>query len=272
MEQERELNQEYPRFSCPHENTSQFNEAELRQLEEQLRECEQLLDTTLNMADLGVWKLSFGTNAVLSSAKGKAHLGYSAEVQLTHAMLDESIISAVDRAGQTMHGNERIVQNMLEALQNQKEYYRECQVKWPDSSLHWLEITSKALPGRCGKPCSIVVVTQDITARKQEKQRKDTYLSTVRHELKTPLTTIKGFTQLLRRRMNKLGLAEQGAMLTRIEEQVDLMNQLVNEMRDGLKVQSQKGDPPPLRTEQPFPLLSETEPSDNQGGDVKGEA
>lgn len=259
MEQEQALNQEYPRFShIP------------RLLEEQLRECEQLLEATLDMADLGIWKLPLRTDEVYCSAKGKGHLGYSAAVKLTHAMLEKRIISAVDGTGRAVAEPGKIVQDMLERLQSQKIYFATFQVKWPDDSIHWIEVSGKVFSSKNGKTSAIVGVTQDITERKQEQQRRDTHISRVRHELKTPLTTIKGFTQLLRRRIKKLGLDEQVEMLNRLEEQVDILNKLINEMRDVPKVQSQAGEGLTFRADQPFSLLSETQPSDSSyGGDAK---
>ncbi|MGH2510420.1 MAG: histidine kinase dimerization/phospho-acceptor domain-containing protein, partial [Ktedonobacteraceae bacterium] len=184
----------------------------------------------------------------------------------TYAMLDKRIVSAADSTGRTVIGEGKIVQDMAERLQAQKVYYAECQVKWSDASIHCIEIRSQVLTDKDGKAVGIVSITCDITEQKQEQQRKNTYTSRVRHELKTPLTTIKGFTQLLRRRMKKLELEEQSKMLMRIEEQVDILNNLINEMRDAPKLQNQSGEGFAFCAEQPFSLLSKTEPSDSSGG------
>lgn len=266
MEQEQAFNQEYPRFS------HMPNKAGPRLLEEQVREYEQLLEATLDMADLGIWKLPSGTDEVYCSAKGKGHVGYPATVKLTHATLEERIISAVDSTGKTVAEPGKIVQNMIERLQGQKVYFAIYQIKWPDDSIHWIEMSGKVLANKNGKASGIIGVTRDITERKQEQQRRDTHISRVRHELKTPLTTIKGFTQLLRRRIKKLGLDEQVEMLNRLEEQVDILNKLINEMRDVPQIQSQAGEGLTFRADQPFSLLSETQPSDSSyGGDAKND-
>jgi phospho-acceptor domain-containing protein len=262
-------NQEYPRFSHSHEEEAKYSKAEFHLLEEQLLECEQLLEATLEIADLGIWKLSLGTNEVYSSARGKTHLGYPADTNVTYTMLDERIISAVDSTGQPVTGAPKIVQTLLERLQTEEVYQAEHQVKWPDDTPHWIEVCSKALSHKNGKIGSIIVITHDITKRKQEQQHRNTSLSKVRHELKTPLTTIKGFTQLLRRRMKKQGLVEYGEMLTRIEEQVDIMDKLINAMKDLSSLQNQAGAGSAFYAEQPFSLLSNTEPSESSGDIAK---
>lgn len=266
-QQEQVPNQEYPRFSKIHAGTTKQSEMAAR-----LLECEQLLETTLDMAHLGIWKLTIGTGDVYCSARGKAHWGYAAEVQLNSTMLSEHLISAEGYIGKTTLKDGDIVQNMIEHLQKQKVYNAEWQVKWPNDSIHWIEIRSKMPTNEQGKAGSIIGITRDVTECKQEQQQKNAYLSKVRHELKTPLTTIKGFTQLIRRRIKKLGLDEQIDMLNRLEEQVDILNTQINEMKDASKFPRLKPPSPEregfiFRTDQPFSLLSETSPSDSSYDD-----
>ena len=64
MERKHTHNQEYPRFS-------QIDEEEFRQREEQWLTYEHLLEMVLEVADLGAWKLSFGSNEVQI---GRAHV------------------------------------------------------------------------------------------------------------------------------------------------------------------------------------------------------
>lgn len=271
-QQEQASNQEYPRFSKIHEDKTKHSKMGSRLLEEQLLECEQLLEATLDMANLGIWRLTIGTGEVHCSARGKAHLGYAAEIQLSRTMLNERLISAEDCIGKTTLKDGSIVQNMIDHLQKQMVYCAEWQVKWPNDSIHWIEIRSKIPTNEQDKAGSIIGITRDVTERKQEQQRKNAYLSKVRHELKTPLTTIKGFTQLIRRRIKKLGLDEQVDMLNRLEEQVDILNTLINEMKDASKLLSSKSPSPEregfiFRADQPFSLLSETPPSDSNRDD-----
>ncbi len=64
---------------------------------------------------------------------------------------------------------------------------------------------------------------------------RDNLLSMVSHDLKNPLTTIKGYTQLLQRMINRADIPEKDdveAGLTRIEATVSRMTALINELLD----------------------------------------
>src|SRR5713226_6555573 len=76
----------------------------------------------------------------------------------------------------------------------------------------------------------------DISERKELDQRKDEFISIASHELKTPVTSIKGFTQLLKRKLEKQGLQEEAAFLARMEGQVDRLTKLVNDLLDVSKI------------------------------------
>ncbi|MBI4499487.1 MAG: PAS domain S-box protein [Chloroflexi bacterium] len=80
-----------------------------------------------------------------------------------------------------------------------------------------------------------VAVFQDITRRKTLEQMKDEFLSLAAHELKTPLTAIKGTSQLLLRQLarGRTTLGEQEArLLQTIDDRTDYMVGLVSELLD----------------------------------------
>ena len=108
-----------------------------------------------------------------------------------------------------------------------------------------------------GLPVRVVGSTFDITQRKQAEQalqesesryrvlmqeaaelekRKDDFISMASHELKTPITTIKGYTQLMKRDLEKQGLTEHVASLAKVETQIDKLSKLVSDLFDVSKI------------------------------------
>lgn len=84
---------------------------------------------------------------------------------------------------------------------------------------------------------------QAITIFRAEEQhrkllaQKDEFLSIASHELKTPVTSIKGFTQLLLSRLGK-GDSKLKYFLSKIDSQVDKLTRLVAELLDMSKIDS----------------------------------
>ncbi len=81
----------------------------------------------------------------------------------------------------------------------------------------------------------------DITERENLARQKDEFLSIASHELKTPVTSIKGFIQLIDR-MYKQGCPPEsmGNLLHKAESQVNKLASLINELLDVSKIQDGK--------------------------------
>jgi len=85
-------------------------------------------------------------------------------------------------------------------------------------------------------------IARDITERKQIQrrfeQRKDEFISMTSHELKTPVTSLKGFAHVLQRRMTRQG-DEQGLhYLSRINAQLDKLIKIISDLLDISRMQT----------------------------------
>jgi PAS domain S-box-containing protein len=85
-------------------------------------------------------------------------------------------------------------------------------------------------------------IARDITERLELERRKDEFIGMASHELKTPITTLKGFIQLLRRKFEHRGLPEAVPTLTKMEAQVDRLTRLIDELLDVSKIQAGRVD------------------------------
>lgn len=83
-----------------------------------------------------------------------------------------------------------------------------------------------------GKRIAMISIIRDITERKQLESHRDDFISMASHELKTPLTSLKGFNQLLRRRLEKQERIDLLPYLSSMERQIDRLTQLVSELLD----------------------------------------
>lgn len=84
----------------------------------------------------------------------------------------------------------------------------------------------------------ILIAIEDITEKRETDRRKDDFLSIASHELKTPLTTIKGLVQLLQRMPPEGSSDKYISTLDKVGTYVDRLNNLITELLDTSKIQS----------------------------------
>lgn len=91
--------------------------------------------------------------------------------------------------------------------------------------------------------CHLRDITDRIRAEEAQRQleaRKDAFISMASHELRTPVTSLKAFTQVLQRRLRKQPDVDPQALLVldRIEEQINRQTRLISDLLDLSKMQA----------------------------------
>jgi PAS domain S-box-containing protein len=89
-----------------------------------------------------------------------------------------------------------------------------------------------------GKIIGAAKIARDISERREQERRKDEFISMASHELKTPVTSLKGFTQILQRRLLKLNDKESVRFLARMDAQINRLTTLIDDMLDLSKMQN----------------------------------
>jgi PAS domain S-box-containing protein len=79
----------------------------------------------------------------------------------------------------------------------------------------------------------------DISERKRLEEKKDEFISIASHELKTPLTTLSGYAQLIDSRLKK-EYETNLKFLNKMDHQFHKLNRLINDLLDVSKIQSGK--------------------------------
>lgn len=81
---------------------------------------------------------------------------------------------------------------------------------------------------------------KEIEFRKEAECKKDEFISIASHELKTPMTSIKGYIQLLERSLNKNDIETVRTRLHKVQDQVEKLNVLIADLLDISKIESGK--------------------------------
>lgn len=81
---------------------------------------------------------------------------------------------------------------------------------------------------------------EEIEFRKEAERKKDEFISIASHELKTPMTSVKGYLQLLERSLAKKDLELTETRLHKVQNQVEKLHILISDLLDMSKIDSGK--------------------------------
>ncbi len=84
------------------------------------------------------------------------------------------------------------------------------------------------------------VLVEEIEFRKQAERTKDEFISMASHELKTPLTSIKGYMQMVDRSVERDLKEEAKKYIERTRQQLEKLNILIDDLLDTSKIASGK--------------------------------
>lgn len=102
----------------------------------------------------------------------------------------------------------------------------------------WSQVTSRPVFDNLGRVTTVVTVISDLTQAKELERRKDDFISIASHELKTPLTSIKGYVYLLKKMRGRRDLNL--GYLDKIDRQLDKLIELIQDLLDLSRIQSGK--------------------------------
>jgi len=109
-----------------------------------------------------------------------------------------------------------------------------------DKRERWIRAKGKVFFDEQDTPVRFIGSVMDITEQKQDEQRKNDFIGIVSHELKTPLTSIKAYIQLLTKRAQQEGDHSNTTLLTKAENQINKMTAMIKGFLDVSRLESGK--------------------------------
>lgn len=119
-------------------------------------------------------------------------------------------------------------------------YHYEVRIIWPDGSLHWISIRGKQISDEEKSNTRILGTVLDITESKSDEIRKNDFIAMASHELKTPLTSIKSYIQILAKKLVNTDDSFVINALSKANFQVNKMTDLIHGFLDLSKLESGK--------------------------------
>jgi two-component system, OmpR family, phosphate regulon sensor histidine kinase PhoR len=81
-------------------------------------------------------------------------------------------------------------------------------------------------------------ISTDIDDQQRAIEKKDEFISIASHELKTPVTSIKGYVQILRFNFEKEGNAMAADLLAKVDNQINKLTTLISDLLDVRKIEN----------------------------------
>ncbi len=199
-----------------------------KEIERLINESEQKFRLLADSMPQFIWTSDPGGNLNYFSKTVYDYSGLSAEQFLKDGWLQ--IVHPDDR--------EENISQWMYAIQTGKPFLFEHRFRRHDGEYRWQ--LSRAIPQKdnTGKIQMWVGTSTDIDEIKKHDQQKDDFIKMASHELKTPVTTIKGYVQLLLK-MNSGGKDPfLASSLLTIDKQVYKLTKLITDLLDVTKIET----------------------------------
>lgn len=109
-----------------------------------------------------------------------------------------------------------------------------------DGSTFWADVVITSLIDEQGKLQGFSQITRDMTKHRELDKRKDEFITIASHELKTPITSIKVFNQIMQKLSFKRKDKEFLHYLDRMEGQINRLTEIITDLLDVSKIQAGK--------------------------------
>jgi PAS domain S-box-containing protein len=106
-----------------------------------------------------------------------------------------------------------------------------------DGALRDISLTVSPIVDGRGTIVGASKIARDITERRSLERQREAFVGIAAHELRTPVTGIKGYTQLLARRLRRVGESSAVETLARLDAQVDRLTSLIDDLLDVTRIE-----------------------------------
>lgn len=197
-----------------------------------MEQMEERLRLAMDSANMGMWHIDLKTGKLSCSQRFKEIYGFHRHDTVT---LDEVLSTVKD-------DYQAAVRSAISATISRNEPF---DIEFPilppgDKKLRWVKATGKIYKQQADGSSSFSGTVIDVTEKKSDEIRKNDFIAMVSHELKTPLTSVKAYVQMLASNAAKTEDSFSTVVLKKVHSQVDKMHTLIKSFLDVARLQDGK--------------------------------
>ncbi|UYQ95606.1 PAS domain-containing protein [Chitinophaga horti] len=197
---------------------------------EAMRISEERYRAALQSADMAAWDWDVLADEVVWNDQHFLILGIAPDDKPRKAAFFLSFVHPGD--------TEQVTAALVNAAGHTGVYQAEFRIVRADNhQVRWMSGYGRAVvQDENGRAKRMVGVMYDITERKRLEHQKDEFIGVASHELKTPVTSMKAYAELIQERLEELGNRYDSDMLSKLNKQIDKLTKLINTLLDTTKI------------------------------------
>jgi PAS domain S-box-containing protein len=201
------------------------NITDRKMAEEALFLSEERKSLAVSSARMGEWEWDVESNTVQVSSEVCTLFGLPEDNRKLDFNLLLDLIYAPDR--------QAVKDQLLAALGGMLIFQEEYRIRRYDThEICWVNAYGRVIAHEGKTPSKILGVIYDITPKKLLETQKDDFISLASHELRTPITAIKAYTDIMQDVLLETGNKENLSILGKLNSQVDRLMKLTESLLD----------------------------------------
>lgn len=127
---------------------------------------------------------------------------------------------------------------VAKALNENERFDIEYRIRRPDGRVRYVHARGQTIRDEDGRPVKMIGTVQDISQRKAQEEFRDRFIANAAHELRTPMTTLVGFVQVLTKNRDRMTETQMESALSAMSRSSQRLTVLVNNLLDISKLQA----------------------------------
>jgi two-component system, chemotaxis family, CheB/CheR fusion protein len=202
---------------------------ERRTANEKLRLAEERCRIALQSAEMGAWDWNIAEDKI----------GWNDQHFIMLGVQPQDIELHADYFLQFVHPDdlEKVKAALTTAVERTGVYQAEFRIIRPDNEeTRWMAGFGRVVDRKEDRATRMVGVMFDITERKTIDQQREEFIGIASHELKTPITSIKAYAQMLENTFEDNADSQSVRMMRKLDGQVDRLTDLIRDLLDTTKI------------------------------------
>jgi PAS domain S-box-containing protein len=198
-------------------------------MEDKLRESEQRYRLILRSAGVATWDWNVPEDRVIWNDQHYIALGLAPQDDVKSSLYFKRFVHADDV--------EDVSNRLALSVSGMAPFRAEFRIVRADNGeIRWMSGFGRDVEWKDGRISRMTGVMYDITDRKKLEQQKEEFIGIAGHELRTPVTSIKVYTEILLDMLIEAQNYQGAALVQKLDTQVERLTVLINDLLDTTKI------------------------------------